>query len=195
MSIDAKHYRELRDMNGSSHDSDGQEDGWPFEEVMDAGRQGAREQQRRFLTYVSENDPAMAAALAAEAVRFDIVSRAIIEPTMRKFAVEARREGWHVSVTRDDDLERQAMFATPGIRFQCSRQPSHDATSELLWPRCFVGFYGSARYLAVGTCVDLSGLNGEAIPSSEPLLEYPDVTAETVRAVLIAFLRDLAHLS
>lgn len=173
---------------------DDHDEAWPFEEVLKAGREGARTQQRRFQEYVSKNDPALAAALAAEAVRFDIVSRTVIEPTMREFADQLTLRGWHISVVRDDDLDRLAMFATPGIRFYCNRQPSRKAASDLIWPPCFVGFYGSARHLAVATHVELPQLVEGAIPSSEPRLEYREVTSEAVRAVLVAFLGDLERI-
>lgn len=180
---------------GNTRDADDDhEEAWPFEEVLKAGREGARAQQRRFQEYVAENDPALAAALAAEAARFDIVSRAVIEPAMREFADEVTQRGWHVSVVRDDDLDRLAVFATPGIRFYCSRQPARTAAGGLIWPPCFVGFYGSVRNLAVATHVELSQLADDAVPSSEPLLEYPEVTRETVRAVLVAFLGDLERI-
>ncbi|AYO81033.1 hypothetical protein [Methylobacterium brachiatum] len=181
-------------MNNSRDAYDDHEEAWPFEEVLKAGREGARAQQRRFQEYVAENDPALAAALAAEAVRFEIVSHTVIEPTMREFADEVTQRGWHVSVIRDDDLDRLAVFATPGIRFYCNRRQSRRATGDLIWPPCFVGFYGSARSLVVATHVELSQLVENAISSYEPLLEYPDVTAETVRAVLEAFLGDLERI-
>ena len=172
---------------------DDHEEAWPFEKVLEAGREGARAQQRRFQEYVAENDPALAAALAAEAARFDVVSRTVIEPTMREFADEATERGWHVSVVRDDDLDRMAVFATPGIRFYCSRRPFRTA-GDLIWPPCFVGFYGSARRLAVATCVELSQIADNAVPSYEPLLEYPEITSKAVRAVLVAFLSDLERI-
>ena len=174
---------------------DDHEEAWPFEEVLKAGRERARAQQQRFQEYVAENDPALAAALAAEAARFDIVLRTVIEPAMREFADEVTQRGWHVSVIRDDDLDRLAVFATPGIRFYCNRRPSRRAAGDLIWPPCFVGFYGSARNLAVATHVELSQLVDSAVPSSEPLLEYPEVTREAVRAVLVAFLGDLERIS
>ncbi|MGU3450877.1 hypothetical protein [Methylobacterium sp. 391_Methyba4] len=170
---------------------DDHEEAWPFEKVLEAGRAGARAQQRRFQEYVAENDPALAAALAAEAARFDVVSRTVIEPTMREFADQATERGWHVSVVRDDDQDRMAVYATPGIRFYCNRWPNRTAAADLIWPPCFVGFYGSARRLAVATHVELSQIAEDAVPSSEPLFEYPEVTSETVRAVLEAFLGDL----
>ena len=170
---------------------DDHEEAWPFEEVLKAGREGARAQQQRFQEYVAENNPVLAAALAAEAVRFDIVSRTVIEPTMREFADEATQRGWHVSVVREDDLDRLAMFATPGIRFYCSRQPSRRVAGDMIWPPCFVGFYGSAQSLAVATHVELSQLIEGAVPSYEPLLQYPEVTSEAIR---VAFLGDLARI-
>jgi hypothetical protein len=173
---------------------DDHEEAWPFEEVLKADRERARAQQQRFQEYVAENNPALAAALATEAARFDIVSRTVIEPAMREFADEVTQRGWHASVVRDDDLDRLAMFATPGIRFYCSRRPSRTVVSDLIWPPCFVGFYGSARNLAVATHVELSQLVEDAVPSSEALLEYSDVTRETVRAVLIAFIADLERI-
>lgn len=181
-------------MSNAQDAYDDHEDAWPFEEVLKAGREGARAQQRRFQEYVAESDPSLAAALAAEAVRFDIVSRTVIEPAMREFADEATHRGWHVSVIRDDALDRMAVFATPGIRFYCSRRALRIAAGDLVWPPCFVGFYGSARNLAVATHVELSQLADNAVPSSEPLLEYPEVTRETVRAVLVAFLGDLERI-
>jgi len=181
-------------MSNTEDAYDDHEEAWPFEKVLNAGRERARAQQRRFQNYAAENDPALAAALAAEAARFDIVSRTVIEPMMRKFADEATERGWHVSVVRDDDLDRMAVYATPGIRFYCNRRPSRRAAGDLIWPPCFVGFYGSARSLAVATHVELSQLADNAVPSSEPLLEYPEVTSEAVRAVLVAFLGDLERI-
>ncbi|MBP32443.1 MAG: hypothetical protein CL858_29130 [Cupriavidus sp.] len=173
---------------------DDHEKAWPFEEVLKAGREGARAQQRRFQEYVAENDPALAAALATEAARFEIVSRTVIEPAMLASASAATQRGWHVSVVRDDDLDRLALFATPGIRFYCSRRPSRTVAGGVIWPPCFVGFYGSARSLAVATHVELSQLDGDAVPTYQPLLNYPDVTSETVRAVLAAFFNDLKRI-
>lgn len=181
-------------MSNNPNAYDVHEEAWPFEEILRAGRENSRAQQQRFQEYVAENDPALAAALEAEAVRFDIVSRTVIEPTMREFADEAMQRGWHVSVVRDDDLDRMTMFATAGIRFYCSREPSRTAAGDLIWPPSFVGFYGCARSLAVRTHVELSWLVDGAVPSSEPLLEYPDVTSETVRAVLVAFIADLERI-
>ncbi len=54
-----------------------------FEDLWQADAQRRREQNRRFQEYISESDPSLAAALAAEAKRFEMVSRAVIEPTMR----------------------------------------------------------------------------------------------------------------
>lgn len=159
-----------------------------------AGRERTRAEQRRLQEYVAENDPTLAAALAAEAARFDILSRAVIEPAMREFADEAKHRGWHVSIVRDDDLDRMAVFATPGIRFYCSRRPNHGTVADLIWPPCYVGFYGNAQDLTVATHVELSQLTDSAIPSSEPRLGYPEVTSETVHAVLVAFLHDLERI-
>ncbi|MCJ2114665.1 hypothetical protein MKK64_26215 [Methylobacterium sp. E-025] len=180
-------------MSDARDDHDTHEEAWPFEEVLKAGREGAREQLRRFLDYVAENDPALAATIAAETARFDTVSHTVIEPTMREVANEVTQRGWHVSVVRDDDLDRMAVFATPGIRFYCSGTSSRTGTGAPVWPSCFVGFYGSVRNSAVGTLVELPQVAEGAVPSSEPLLQYPEVTSETVRTVLIAFLEDLGR--
>lgn len=181
-------------MSKSEDSRDARSEDWSFDDIIKFGQRRARQQRHRFQEYLTENDPALDAAFKAEAKRFDIVSRAVIEPTMQGFAEEVRQRGWHASVVRDDDLDRLALFATPGIRFYCSRRPTHSAEGAPLWPPCFVGFFGSVRNIAVGTHVELSWLVEGVEPSSEPLLQYPEVTNETVRAVLVAFLGDLERL-
>lgn len=164
---------------------------WPFEEVLKAGIEGTRAQRRRFQAYVAENDPSLAAALAAEEARFDSLVRTAIEPAMRDVAEQVARSGWHVSVVRDDDLDRLDIIATPGIRFYCSRRPILGAITDFIWPPCFIAFYGCARLKAARTLTVLSELDPNSVPVRGEPLEYPSVTRDLVRSLVEAFVVDL----
>lgn len=174
----------------SNDEVDPHEEAWPFDAVLEAGRVGARAQRQRFHDYIKENKPALAAALAAEAARFDVLSRTVIEPTMHECAREATQCGWHISIIRDDSLDRLTLLGTPSIRFYGSRSPIFAPVSDVISPTCFVAYYGCMQILAVRICVELVNDDGEAKPSSETL-EYAQVTVESVRRTLDAFLRDL----
>ncbi|WP_289016574.1 hypothetical protein [uncultured Methylobacterium sp.] len=179
-------------MSDISATYDDQEDAWPVEEVIKFGRAHARTQQKRLQEYITETNPALSKALTTEAARFDVVRRETIAPTMRAFADEAIRRGWHVFVIYDDDLDRLDYLATPGIRFYCSRRPSLLPVGDLIWPPSFVGFCGCAQTGLVRTYVEFIelGANVESFRGERPLA-YPDVSSEAVRAVLVAFLGEL----
>lgn len=179
-------------MTKSKDEHDAHEEAWPFEEVLMAGRTAARARQQRFLDYVADTDPSLSAALASEAARFDVLTRTVIEPAMREVADEVMQRGWHVSVVRDDDLDRLAPFATPGIRFYCSRRPPRIATDDWVWPPAFVAFFGCAQIRAVRTHVELDEVDTGAAPfHDETPLPYLEVTRDAVRALLVAFLDHL----
>lgn len=178
-------------MSGSRDEDGAYEESWPFEEVLKAGIEGTRVQRRRFQAYVTESNPSLAAALAAEEVRFDSLVRTTIEPAMRDIAEQVARSGWHVSVIRDDDLDRLDIIATPGIRFYCSRRPPRGGITDMIWPPCFIAFYGCARSKAVRTLIEFSEIDANSVPVRSEPLGYPNVTRELVRSLITAFIEDL----
>lgn len=178
-------------MSESRNDDGAHEKAWPFEQVLKAGIDGARAQRKRFQAYITENDPSLAAAIAAEEARFDSLVRTTIEPAMREIVEQVPQKGWHVSVVRDDHLDRLDTFATPGIRFYCGRRPTRGGITDLIWPPCFIAFYGCARLKAVRTMIERS----EIAPTSSPVysepIDYSSVTREVVCSSIAAFIVDL----
>lgn len=179
-------------MTISKDEYDVHEAAWPFEEVLKAGRVAARARQQRFLDYVADTDPILASALTSEAARFDALTHTVIEPAMRAVADELTQSGWHISVMRDDDLDRLAPFATPGIRFYCSRHPPRIATGDWIWPPVFIAFYGCVQTRAVRTHVETDEVDTCANPlHDKTLVAYSELTSDAVRALLLNFLNQL----
>ena len=174
-----------RDENGTH------EEAWPFERVLKAGIDGARERQKRFQAYVTESNPSLAAALVAEETRFDSLVRTTIEPAMRDVAEQVARSGWHVSVVRDDELDRLDIFATPGIRFYCSQRRARGVTTDLIWPPCYIAFYGCARSKDVRTLIELSEIDASSVPIRSESLKYSSVTREFVHSSIAGFIENL----
>lgn len=179
-------------MTISKDEYDAHEAAWPFEEVLKAGRVAARARQQRFLDYVADTDPTLSAALTSETARFDALACTVIEPAMRAVADELTQSGWHISVIRDDGLDRLAPFATPGIRFYCSRHPPRIATGDWIWPPVFIAFYGCVQTRTVRMRVETDEVNTRAAPlHDKTLVAYPDLTSDAVRALLVNFLNQL----